>query len=483
MKELSKIPDLIAAYSALSSFKARNFGSRPSFQDVVKDVFKKALDEKYPALPVPIADLALAEPLTDTDLDKPHSGPYRFMAPEEVMIQRYIDDSAFSLIEGEHRLTASRDSENPTAQAVSMDNLQKIINEHSGSLIGAYQQAMAAFWSERREGKKSPFQWLSQSLKSGLSSTTSNRNRVPALSNEKAVSLAVISAFPDKTERLQGSQETPLHVYLVNIQSTEKSGPQRFQLPGTLVVTRDMADLSFILSYAPERGVEEFRSMQWLGSSLIARVRERVAAPLFTWTLYEPEGDVFEALALTLLDAQLHTLERLGQTAQTERWSVPRLIRALDDAGARLPLFASQDRTYLEHVLTNLPPWLQQAEPDDQLAYSELLSAQIFLQQKTKGRTFLDGIDALPDYAQQMLAQRLQLDYPEDLVDVTNLQIYELTVENLQLPQFSVAHISLVEFALSYRGGWPVGLIYAPVPARPRRAAPRAPQAMPCPVA
>lgn len=459
MKELSKTPDLIAAYSALSSFKAQHFGPRPSFLDVAKDVFKKALEEQYPALPVPVADLALAEPLTDVDPDNPQPRHYRFMAPEEVMIQRFIDDSAFTLIEGEQRLTASRDRENPPAQSVSMDSLQQIINEHAALLIGAYQQAVATFWSERREGHKSPFQWLSRALKSGLSSTVANRSRVPELPNEKAVSLAVVSAFPDKDERLKATEETPLHAYLVNIQSTERTGPQRFQLPGALVVTRDMADRSFILSYAPERGVEQFRSMQWLGSSLIPRVRERVAASLFTWTLYEPPGDLFDALALTLLDAQLHTFERLGETAQAEHWSVPRLVRALDDAGARLPLFDAQDRTYLEHVLANLPPWLQQAEPDDQLSYSELLSAQVFWQQKAKGRTFLEGIDALPDYAQQMLTQRLHLDHPEDLLDVTNLQVLELTVENLQLPQFNVARTSLVEFALSYRGGWPVGLI------------------------
>ena len=459
MKELTKTPDLIAAYSVFSSFNAQNFGPRPSFQEVAKAVFKKALIDKFPTLPVSVADLALAEPLTAVDPQNPQPRHFRFMAPEEVMIQRFIDDSSFTLIEGEHRLTASRDPVNPAAQRVGMDSLQAIINDQSATLIEAYQQAVAQFWSERSEGKNSPFQWLSRSLKAGVSSTTSNRHREPALSNEKAVSLAVISAFPEKTERLGVSSETPLHAYLVNIQSTERTGPQRFQLPGTLVVTRDMADLSFILSYAPERGVEQFRSMQWMGNSFIERVRERVAASLFTWTLYEPQGDIFESLALTLLDAQLYSIKKLGQTAQTERWSVPRLVRALDDAGARLPLFDSQDRTYLEHVLTNLPPWLQQADPDDQLSYSELLSAQIFWQQKTKGRTFLEGIDALPAYAQQMLTQRLHLDHPEERVDVTNLQVIELTVENVQMPQFNLEPTSLVEFALSYRGGWPVGLI------------------------
>ena len=459
MKELSKNPDLIAAYSSLSSFTAQDFGSRPSFQEVAKEVFKTALVDQYPQLSAHAAGLALAEPLTAIDRDNPKPRHYRFMAPEEVMIQRFIDDSSFTLIEGEHRLTASRNTENPPAQTVSMARLQKMINEHSGLLIGAYQEAVAEFWSEQREGKSSPFQWLSRALKAGLSATAFNRGRVPELANEKAVSLAVVSGYPDKTERLSVSAETPLHAYLVNIQSTEKTGPQRFQLPGTLVITRDMADLSFILSYTPERGVEQFRSMQWLGNSLIERVRERVGASLFTWTLYEPEGDVFDSLALTLLDAQLHAIEKLGQTAQAERWSVPRLVRALDAAGARLPLFDSQAPTYFEHVLTNLPSWLQQAESADQLSYSELLSSQIFWQQKTKGRTFLEGIDTLPVYAEQMLTQRLHLDHPEVRVDVASLQVIELTVENVQIPQFNLEPTSLIEFALSYRGGWPAGLI------------------------
>lgn len=41
MKELTKTPDLIAAYSVFSSFNAQNFGPRPSFQEVAKAVFKK----------------------------------------------------------------------------------------------------------------------------------------------------------------------------------------------------------------------------------------------------------------------------------------------------------------------------------------------------------------------------------------------------------------------------------------------------------
>lgn len=161
MKELSKNPDLIAAYSALSSFNAQDFGPRPSFQEVAKEVFKKALVDQYPQLSAHVAGLALAEPLTAVDPDNPQPRQYRFMAPEEVMIQRFIDDSSLTLIEGEHRLTASRDTENPPAQTVHMDSLQKMLNEHSGLLIEAYQRAVAEFWSERREGKNSPFQWLS----------------------------------------------------------------------------------------------------------------------------------------------------------------------------------------------------------------------------------------------------------------------------------------------------------------------------------
>ena len=112
MKELSKNPDLIAAYSALSSFNALNFSPRPSFQEVAKEVFRKALVDQYPQLSTHTVDLALAEPLAAVDPDNPQPRNYRFMAPEEVMIQRFIDDSAFTLIEGEHRLTASRNTEN-----------------------------------------------------------------------------------------------------------------------------------------------------------------------------------------------------------------------------------------------------------------------------------------------------------------------------------------------------------------------------------
>lgn len=461
MIKLSSTPDLMSRYSALGNFSHHDFAPRPTFQNVVAQVFKEALQAKSPALYFHVAQLSLAEPLPVTPpqatADQPRS--YRLMPLVDVMIQSLIDDKAVALEQGFHRLTDSAFAFNPRALRVNMDDLQRIINDCSPLLINDFQQALALYWSEKGTGDISPFQWLVRVLQAGMTAAATDQHRVPALPGEQSVAMTALASFPDKAQRLKLTGQTPLHAYLVNIQSTEKTGNWRFQLPGVVVITRDMADRSFMLTYSLERGVEQFRTFQALGASLVLRVQGMIKAPLFTWSLYEPEGDFFNALALTVLDRQIHDIGLLLPTAQAERWSVARLEQALDKAAAMFPLFNRQERPYLDHVLSTLPQWLQQAAPQEMLAYSTLLSAQVAGHEQRQGQTFMDDIDSLQTYAQQVLMQRIQQDHPEEVIDVAKIEINELTFETPEMPRFHEQIMPFAEFALTYRGGWPTGLI------------------------
>lgn len=440
-------------YSMLGNFPVQDFALRPTFQNVAGRWFKQALQEKYPLLDVDFSRLCIAEPLPEVPVR------YRFMVAVDVMLQCFIDSAPVVLIQDFHRLTDDHAGPAPHPLAVSMADLQVIINDGAPLLIDAYQQALAEFWSDRPGAAMTPAQWLIRVLQYTLSSTAQIQSREPALAPEQAVRLAVLASFPDHAQRTRVTAETPLRAYLVNIEGTQDNLICRFQLPGVLLITRQMPDRLLVLGYSLEYGVESFVSIQAYAASMLARVLQTTQIRSLTWSLHEPQGDFFSALARTLLDQQLRAIALVGQTARAENWSVGRLEQALDEAGKMFAFFSTQEQSGLDFVMSVLPGWLRQASPEDQLAYSKLLNAEVIWQRQTAGHTFLEGIDTLPMYAEKLIRQRIDRDHPQSGVDISTIEIHDVGVENLQMAIFSDDVLSFAEFVLSYRGGWPVGLI------------------------
>lgn len=453
MKKLSTTPDLFARYSVLSSFAEQDFALRPTLQGVVAQFFKDALQDKYPDLSIASAVLWIAEPLVGQSCN------YRVMALADVLIQSFIDAAPVCLIEGFHCLTTNSQVPQLHRLPVDMAQVQRLANDCAPQVIEAYKQALARFYSEARAPAISPFQWLQQVLRVGLHMMTQTPESLPGLTEAQLAALAAVAAFPDKTARLRMAEETPLHAYLITVECTQAKDTVRFKMPGAALITRQIADRQLIISYSQAQGIQVFDSMQGFAVALARRLRETLTGSLFTWSLHEPDGNFFTGLALTLLDQQLRQMALLGQTAQTQHWSVGRLEQALDTAGAMVGFFSQQERPELHRIMSKLPAWLKQAAAQDQLAYSNLMAAQAMEQKQSLGQTFLDGIVSLPAYATQVLNQRIQHQYPQSSVDVSKIEIHDVSIDNLQMGWLTQEVIPLPEFALMYIGGKPAGLM------------------------
>lgn len=463
MKKLSSTPDLFLRYAVLGSFVANGFALRPTFQRVVAKLLKDELTGKYPFLTAQFSRLFIAEPLLPINsVAMPANGQpqrFRYMSPIDVMIQSYIDSAPVKLTQGFHRLTLGMEELDPHPLAVNMSDLQSIINDWAPLLLEAYQQALAHFWCEVSTKGISPFQWLARSLQSSLTAAANDRDRVPALKDEQAVAFAALASFADKSQRMRLTEESPLHAYLVGVEYTEDGEARRLMMPGAVLVTRQMPEYLVILGYSLENGIEPVRALARFGADLRQRLQGTLPAPAFDWRLYEPEGDYFEALSLTLLEQQLRDFHDIGRQAQNDRWTAWRLEKALDEEGAMFPFFSRQEQPYLKHVLSKLPVWLREASPADLLDYSKLMLAQVIGQKQTGGKTFLDGIDTLPIFAEKMLKLAFERDHPGSTVNISQVLVDELGIEIPTIARVTENVTSLVDFMLSYQGGWPVGLI------------------------
>ena len=463
MKTLSSTPDFLARFVALGSFPQDQFLPRPTFKNVVAEAFKQAMLEAYPGLKADVSHAHISQSLPSADA-QPAPAPdppstWRLIAPSTLLIQGFIDQRTLNLSADRHRLTIDQKVENPAPLSVSMATLEKLLNEWAPQVIDVFAQALIHFWSTPSPAGVSPWLWLSRVLQVGLSATHNDTHRQPALTQEQSAGLGALSGFADKEQRLKLTMETPLHAYLVNIDTTDAQGPRRLQIPGLALITRSIGERLIVMAWSLADGVELFDSLQDFALSLPRRIPGLADDSPVVWSLYEPEGHFFQALAHTLLDKTLHTLTQLGETARAERWSAARLAQALDEEALMFHLFSPQESTDFQQLLNTLPQWLTTASRSDIRAYSHLLADQVAQQQIAEGKTFLDDIPSLLDFAVQTLTARLKQNHPDDPIDVASIDIHDIAIQDLQMAWLTEDVMPLAEFALTYVGGKPAAFI------------------------
>ena len=340
-----------------------------------------------------------------------------------------------------------------------METLEKLLNEWAPQVVDVFAQALIHFWSTPSPAGVSPWLWLSRALQVGLSATLNDANRQPALTQEQSAGLGALSGFAEKTERVKLTAETPLHAYLVNIETTDAQGPRRLQIPGLALITRSIGERQIVMAWSLADGVEVFDSLCEFAQSLPGRIPELADDSPVIWSLYEPEGHFFQALANTLLDKTVHTLTALGETARTNRWSTSRLVQALDNEALMFSFFSPEESADFDPLIDKLPQWLTAASPADLRAYSRLLADQVAQQHLAQGKTFLDEIPSLLDFALHTLNARMRQEHPDDTVDAARIEIHDIAIQNLQMAWLTEDVMPLAEFSLTYVGGKPAAFL------------------------
>lgn len=463
MKTLSSTPDFLSRFIALGSFPQDQFLPRPTFAGAVAEAFTQAMLEAYPGLKadLPHAQIAAALPVADAQPAPAPAPPttWRLIAPSTLLTQGFIDQRTLNLSADRYRLTLDQKVENPAPLSVSMATLEQLFNEWAPQVIDVFAQALIHFWSTPSPAGVSPWLWLSRVLQVGLSATQNDTHRQPALPQEQSAGLGALSGFADKDQRLKLTTETPLHAYLVNIDTTDAQGPRRLQIPGLALITRSIGERLIVMAWSLADGLELFDSLQDFAQSLPRRLPGRADDSPVVWSAYEPEGHFFQALAQTLLDKTLYTLTALGQTARAERWSAARLALALDEEALMFHFFSAQESKDFEQLISKLPQWLTTASRADIRAYSRLLANQVAQQQVAEGKTFLDDIPTLLDFALQTLNTRMQQDHPNAPVDAARIDIHDIAIQDLQMAWLTEDVMPLAEFSLTYVGGKPAAFI------------------------
>ncbi|MCW8274420.1 hypothetical protein IMF27_00920 [Pseudomonas sp. PCH199] len=418
----------------------------PSISEVAANFLGAALNTLYPLLKI---DPTLATVVTPTWViteDRIVPGPHLYESLTNVLVRLGYAGSTVTYIDGEHFLTLHPGVEPVVQLAVKIDTIGCLINSLAPLLFNAYQQQQLDYWNQVTSPSTPRWHQLSKSLQDIW-------NLDPTLDwseDEKAMVSAVFS-HPDRaTRRAQDKYLTK--ACLIDIDDVENGASKHSQILDIAVLVGTLGNRTFVLTHSIVKGFKRYDSVEALGETLPAQQASQ-------WRLYEPDGNFFhhQACALIALEAQaIGSLNTVDSTASPSRSpqvnSPPRNFTDLDE----LP------SSHFRKVQGLMPDWLNNASPADLTRYSRHLMDLASLREQDAGKTFLDDIPALPDFAVQSLREQMIKDYPS--ASTLKLEDVEISITSLVVigtfvvpAKTETLTLSLVELALQNLIAVPLG--------------------------
>ncbi|UZJ62270.1 hypothetical protein OKW98_11395 [Pseudomonas sp. KU26590] len=427
------------------------FSRRPVLGDITLARLRKALDQEFPNLDI--------DPRTCVITRSTPGGAQHAETLLRNMQQAFLSGKTPRWNTTVNTLVLQPEVPGATGTPIDFERLNLLVDTLSLELIEHFQQALVAFWATT--GSQSPWAGMSDALKQHYSKALAD---TPGLHQSERELLRAIAGFADKTQR----------DFMVALDKTRADDVIRACIPyqGLGSSSQDVA-LPVLVVIGVWRGVEVF--LTWHPPGVVVRhashadllssfnLVDTEAQPA-SWTLREPEHDIFDALAGAVLERQLWRVGNAGRAAVQDFASVEQRLAAVTDITPlllpRVPGMESAE---------TLAPWLQGASATDRMDFSRRVIALADAQARSGGRTFDEGLPPLLDYAHQQLQRALLADHPEATdVSVADLQVVISKVVAVAVPSggqvitsgaVEPIRLTVAEFALDNLSGQPAGAL------------------------
>ncbi|SFB30460.1 hypothetical protein SAMN03159488_02912 [Pseudomonas sp. NFIX10] len=361
----------------------------PTYPEVAAVLLSDGLKKLYPTLNLDPHNTLVGEPSWDIVDDEIVRRPTRYETLSEMLAGLVNEKSdPMLLIEGLHFLTQLPLTEPEVHLPVRIDQIGRLLNELVPAMLTACQEQQLAYWNAP-QGESGPL-WheLSNTLRKAWDVT-----RIEGWTATECAMARQLFHYPDRKDR-KDNDPYDTHAYLIDINNVD--GPEVRRLGDTslvvLIGTVDRKEV--ILTYSLNNGYEKFDSRKAFGESLPSHFIPGSYRNL-QWQLYEPDGNIFDHKACGIIAEQVTILGTFPQTwAIYENTSPPANEETDDDA--LVALFQKQ-----------MPDWLLGASPTDQILFAQHMKSLSILNQAHAGKTYLDGIPPLKEYALGLLRKRM----------------------------------------------------------------------------
>jgi hypothetical protein len=347
---------------------AEQFLTRPTLRDVATAMLRDALSEKYPALSIEPAVAVVSEPLLNREQANTAG---RLMTLTDCLLENFSSQRPWHFTQGQHVLVAPPSAGEWMPLAVDMADISALLDRLSLVLIKGFEQATADYWCQPGTTGISRWEWLSGRLKQQLSDKVI-AGAFPQQTGAQRSALSAIAMFADKAQRnallgaIPGKAGDDLRACIAYLNVGKEGESNDEPLPAIVLVGHTAGD-EIVMVYWPSGEVESYSSQDQSGVSLGARFGREWSVDQLQWTLYEPEGNIFEALTQVLLEKQLNALQALKGADSYDLEPLEQHLASATDLCSMFDAPGSANAQVPTLALETLPEWLQHASITDRL--------------------------------------------------------------------------------------------------------------------
>ena len=370
--------------------------SGPTLHDAAAQLLRNALKKRYSDQNIDPGKAMLVSPVWRQRNEVLVSNSSHYESLTHALARQAFTQATANYIEGEHFLTQTPHIAEPIHLPVSMDAITSVLNECAPSLFVAFEQSQLDYWN-KTVGSLPRWQLLSDTLKEALDVQSVN-----GWNSDQCTLGRLVSQHPDKASRpVAGSGLSNVRACLLDLdhafEMAEDSVTRHLMLPGALVLTATQGTRELIVMYTISNGYESFSSMEQLGAALPERIDIDFSGYSLKWRLYEPEGNIFDAMARALVGCQLDAIDTLDPTSRSP-------LARLASRQIVNNTLSARDSARVEQLKNAIPKWLSAGSHDDIQAYSGYLTDLGILRGGVDSDAFdVEDIPIIQSYAQQQM--------------------------------------------------------------------------------
>ncbi|MBA1244121.1 dermonecrotic toxin domain-containing protein [Pseudomonas japonica] len=404
------LPSVITRYSPVAGAAVKRFRRQPSLLSTASRLVGQALLRLQPPVEADPGSLALAWPLTGGA-----EGELNYVVLPELLIDLFVRETALTVVPGYQTLIQKQGAQ-WTELAVDLQCMAQELDAVRPTLIESFEEALALFWSETDSQGETHWRWMAdyarasfiEGLHSGRSAET-----LPMHAYEAGLTVATWR----KNEAILGQRPAdPVRVYLLQIQEGDTALPFDARLDPQLLVsfTGDGQGDDHLL-FSQNGGLRYFPSTRALRDAIDAMLSRWDGAEDATLQRVEATGDVFCALARSLLQTQLIQLSGVtGWVRMTESLSATSLLKASSDVVTGFfQIDARRQERNARDLQRALPDWLRRAPAVDRWHFAGALAQLALSWPQVTGSWFLHDIPTLEAYVYQRLRDEAARLHPE----------------------------------------------------------------------
>ena len=420
------------------AYLQRVFADRPRLEDVANTMLQAALNERFGGQALRATLLGIGQ-LTERVVEGAANSYQHIQSVADALIGRVMQGTDVNYTPG-HHVVLHTGNRTPVSTGLTVDNVEQLVNQLGPFLVGRFQQCLADYWSECPvliDPLLTRWRIVSEHLSLGLRNARQNPPLAAAHAQQLLGNLYPVQADRD---RIAGPEK--FQIFLVYAVSGARPG----EWLTLLVLKRWQAGRDHYYLYSPSASLLTLNSLKDLERLLPRYMSRYRSGEHIRWAMLEPDGDVFDTLAQSLLEKQLRDLSDIRWSTFPSVAYYKQLFSALTAPDAWFSSQGAQHSTLGEDAL---PIWLQTAMPWARQRYSQGLEDLANVERECAGAHYLDGLDTIIVYTRKALQTQMATDYPQEvLIDPDDYALAFTRTQGGTVGWTQITQRSLTEWAL-----------------------------------